>query len=35
MIDEDDASFWGNLPQALSHLAVTTAIAALTDFGAG
>jgi GH15 family glucan-1,4-alpha-glucosidase len=31
MIDGDDASFWGNLPQALSHLAVTTAIAALTD----
>ena len=31
MIDADDSSFWGNLPQALSHLAVTTAIAAIAD----
>jgi GH15 family glucan-1,4-alpha-glucosidase len=29
MIDADDHAAWGNLPQALSHLAVTTAIAAL------
>ena len=25
MISERDGSFWGNLPQALSHLAVVTA----------
>jgi GH15 family glucan-1,4-alpha-glucosidase len=31
MIDADDQSFWGNAPQALSHLAVTTAIAALAS----
>jgi GH15 family glucan-1,4-alpha-glucosidase len=30
MVDAGDEAFWGNLPQALSHLAVTTAIAALT-----
>jgi GH15 family glucan-1,4-alpha-glucosidase len=29
MVDAKDDAFWGNLPQALSHLAVTTAIAAL------
>jgi GH15 family glucan-1,4-alpha-glucosidase len=29
MVDAEDGAFWGNLPQALSHLAVTTAIAAL------
>ncbi|WP_433304438.1 glycoside hydrolase family 15 protein [Actinoplanes sp. CA-030573] len=29
MIDAEDHSFWGNAPQALSHLAVTTAITAL------
>jgi GH15 family glucan-1,4-alpha-glucosidase len=29
MADADDGAFWGNLPQALSHLALTTAVAAL------
>jgi GH15 family glucan-1,4-alpha-glucosidase len=30
MLDEHDHTFWGNLPQALSHLALTTAITALS-----
>lgn len=31
MIDERDGSFWGNLPQALSHLAVVTAALTIRD----
>ncbi|AGF72477.1 glycoside hydrolase family 15 protein [Corynebacterium halotolerans] len=35
MIDADDGSFWGNLPQALSHLALIEAALALKDAGNG
>lgn len=31
MISEHDGSFWGNLPQALSHLAVVTAALTIRD----
>ncbi|MCS5480148.1 glycoside hydrolase family 15 protein [Corynebacterium sp. YIM 101645] len=33
MIDADDGSFWGNLPQALSHLALIEAALALREAG--
>lgn len=31
MISETDGSFWGNLPQALSHLAVISAALTMAD----